>query len=218
MVTDLPKYMSDVLRFSIQENGLYTSLPYLIMWIVSVTTGFLSDWLSVKKYLSITNCRKVFTGVGKLKIPFILRECINLMTNSMYSSAAVFPAFFIIGASYAGCDRVVVVAMFTLAMGFMGTYYPGMKVNPLDLSPNYAATLMALTNGIGACAGIAVPYVVGVMTPNVRTYNCLNLQLNIQFKCFYKSTVFANGMAFGVLDLVWYLFDNHRRLLDMGLG
>ncbi len=23
-------------------------------------------------------------------------------------------------------------------MGFMGTFYPGMKVNPLDLSPNYA--------------------------------------------------------------------------------
>lgn len=25
-------------------------------------------------------------------------------------------------------------------MGFMGTFYPGMKVNPLDLSPNYAGT------------------------------------------------------------------------------
>lgn len=67
MVTDLPKYMSDVLRFSISENGLYTALPYLLMWIVSVTTGFLSDWLTVKKYLNITNCRKVFTGVGKFK-------------------------------------------------------------------------------------------------------------------------------------------------------
>lgn len=65
MVTDLPKYMSDVLRFSIKDNGIYSSLPYLFMWVVSILTGFLSDWLIVKKYLGITNARKVFTGVGK---------------------------------------------------------------------------------------------------------------------------------------------------------
>lgn len=65
MVTDLPKYMADVLRFSISQNGLYSSLPYLLMWIVSISTGFLSDWLIVRNYLSITNARKVFTAVGK---------------------------------------------------------------------------------------------------------------------------------------------------------
>lgn len=41
MVTDLPKYMSDVLHFSIKQNGLYSSLPYFTMWVVSVTTGIL---------------------------------------------------------------------------------------------------------------------------------------------------------------------------------
>lgn len=64
MVTDLPKYMADVLRFSISQNGLYSSLPYLLMWIVSISTGFLSDWLIVRNHLSITNARKVFTAVG----------------------------------------------------------------------------------------------------------------------------------------------------------
>lgn len=67
MVTDLPKYMNDVLRFSLSANGLYSALPYLFMWIVSVSTGFLSDWLIVKNYLNITNARKVFTAVGKFK-------------------------------------------------------------------------------------------------------------------------------------------------------
>lgn len=43
----------------------------------------------------------------------------------------------------------------------------GMKVNPLDLSPNYAGSLMAVTNGIGALTGVAAPYLVGVMTPHV---------------------------------------------------
>lgn len=55
-------------------------------------------------------------------------------------------------------------------MGLMGTFYPGMKVNPLDLSPNYAGSLMAVTNGIGAITGIIAPYVVGIMTPNVSIF------------------------------------------------
>lgn len=56
------------------------------------------------------------------------------MINRLFFIAAVIPAIFIVLASYAGCDRMLVVAWFTLAMGFMGTFYPGMKVNPLDLS------------------------------------------------------------------------------------
>lgn len=56
---------------------------------------------------------------------------------------------------------------FTLAMAFMGTYYPGMKVNCLDLSPNYSGTIMAITNGIGATTGIIAPALVGLLTPNV---------------------------------------------------
>ncbi|XP_035775354.1 putative inorganic phosphate cotransporter isoform X1 [Anopheles albimanus] len=143
MVTDLPKYMSDVLRFSIKDNGLYSSLPYLVMWIVSLSTGVLSDWLITSGRMTITFGRKLFTTI-----------------------ASIGPACFIVGASYAGCEKVIVVMLFTFAMGLMGTFYPGMKVNPLDLSPNYAGTLMAITNGIGAITGIIAPYVVGVMTPN----------------------------------------------------
>lgn len=69
-------------------------------------------------------------------------------------SAGIFPAICIVGASYAGCNRVLVVCLFILTMGFKGNFYPGLKVNSLDLSPNYAGSLMALTNGLGASAGI----------------------------------------------------------------
>lgn len=40
-----------------------------------------------------------------------------------------------------------------------------MKVNGLDLSPNYSGTLMAMVNGIGATTGIVTPYIVAVLTP-----------------------------------------------------
>ena len=59
--------MSDVLRFAIKQNGLYSSLPYACMWVVSIATGFLSDWLITNKHVTITNARKLFTTIGKLK-------------------------------------------------------------------------------------------------------------------------------------------------------
>lgn len=84
-----------------------------------------------------------------------------------YVSAAIMPGIFILGASYGECDRVVVVVMFAVGMGFMGTFYSGLKVNNLDLAPNYAGVIMAFTNGIGGLSGIFSPYLVGVLTPNV---------------------------------------------------
>lgn len=53
-------------------------------------------------------------------------------------------------------------------MGFMGNYYPSMKVNALDLSSNFAGSLIALSNGMGAITGVAAPTFVGIMTPDVR--------------------------------------------------
>lgn len=41
-----------------------------------------------------------------------------------------------------------------------------MKVNGLDLSPNYSGSLMAVVNGIGALSGILTPYIVRALTPN----------------------------------------------------
>ncbi len=71
MVTDLPKYMNDVLKFSIKENGFYNALPFLAMWIIAQLTGFLSDFIISKGYMSITNVRKFFIIFGKKFLRFL---------------------------------------------------------------------------------------------------------------------------------------------------
>ena len=90
-----------------------------------------------------------------------------MLCRSRGFAASVGPAVFIVAASYAGCNRAAAVALFTIAMGTMGSYYCSMKVNALDLSPNYAGTLMAIVNGIGAFSGIITPYLVGALTQDV---------------------------------------------------
>ncbi|XP_034252695.1 putative inorganic phosphate cotransporter [Thrips palmi] len=143
MIADLPKYMKSVMKFRIQENGFLSALPYLAMWLCSLLFGCLADWLIKTDRMSITNTRKLLTTVSSLG-----------------------PAAGIIGASYAGCDRYLVVSLFTLGMASMGAYYSGTRVNALDLSPNYAGTIMALVNAIGALSGIVTPYLIGVLIPN----------------------------------------------------
>lgn len=56
--------------------------------------------------------------------------------------AAIGPGVFLVIASYAGCNRGAVIAMFTIGMGFMGTFYSGIKANSLDIAPNYAGVIM----------------------------------------------------------------------------
>lgn len=85
----------------------------------------------------------------------------------MFIIAAVGPGIFLVAASYAECNRYAVVTLLTIGMGFMGTCFAGLKVNSLDLSPNYAGVLMAFVNGVGGLTGIAGPYVAGLLTPDV---------------------------------------------------
>ncbi|XP_046751152.1 putative inorganic phosphate cotransporter [Diprion similis] len=143
MVTDLPLYMSNVLKFSISSNGFLTALPYVAMWILSNLSSVLADWLIKRGKMSTTNVRKAFTTAG-----------------------SVGPAIFLVAASYAGCDRVLVVTLFVIGMGLMGPFYPGLMVNGVDLSPNFSGTMMAMMTAVGAVDGMLAPYLIGILTPN----------------------------------------------------
>ncbi|XP_044758922.1 putative inorganic phosphate cotransporter isoform X2 [Coccinella septempunctata] len=143
MVTDLPTYLKEVLHFNVKENGLLSSIPYVVMWIVSLVSAYICDKLIASKCMTISFARKFFSTIGSLG-----------------------PAVFLLVASYVGCDRNMAIVMFTIGMGSMGCFYCGMKVNVLDLTTHYAGTVMAIVNGIGALSGILVPYLIAAMTEN----------------------------------------------------
>lgn len=57
--------MNDVLHVSIRDNGIYTSIPWLVRALVAFTSGYWSDWLVSTGRVSITNARKLFVVVCK---------------------------------------------------------------------------------------------------------------------------------------------------------
>lgn len=85
----------------------------------------------------------------------------------------------------------------------MGTFYPGMKVNPLDLSPNYAGSLMAVTNGIGALTGVAAPTFVGYMVGEV----CIGAQIS-----------FISGLKFNSFVMIRNGREHHLKDGDLYFG
>lgn len=81
---------------------------------------------------------------------------------------AVLPAICVVIAGYMGCNQTAATAMFILSMFTMGPFYPGMRVNNMDISKNFAGLVMALENGLGALSFVPAPSIIGVMTPNVK--------------------------------------------------
>lgn len=143
IISDLPKYMSDVLHFSVTENGLLSSVPYLAQWIMSIISSVWADRLINTRTMSVTAVRKIYAIIGTIG-----------------------PGLGVMGASFVGCNKIVATVCFAVGMALMGFCYPSIRVNSLDLSPNYAPTTMALVNGIGCLSGMATPYVAGILTPN----------------------------------------------------
>ncbi|XP_031765380.1 putative inorganic phosphate cotransporter [Galleria mellonella] len=170
MITDLPKYFSDVLKFNIKETGLMSALPYIAMYVCSFIFASICDLCIRKKWHSIGNGRKIYTTL----------------------SSSV-PAVFIILASYSGCNRLEAVILFIASMAFMGGFYSSVKINAMDIAPNYAGTCSAFVNGIAAISGIITPYLVGLLTPD-QTIE----QWRIAFW-----TVFAVLVVTNIVYLIW---------------
>lgn len=78
--------------------------------------------------------------------------------------ASVIPLFCFIGLCYIGCNRGVAVALMTIAVMCIGGMFCGFLSNHIDIAPNFAGTLMAITNTVATIPGILVPMFVGKLT------------------------------------------------------
>lgn len=66
MVSQLPTYMKDVVGVQeVKNNGVYTALPFFAMWIVSIGSGAMCDYVINNNYITVTNARKALTAIGK---------------------------------------------------------------------------------------------------------------------------------------------------------
>lgn len=128
------------------QNGLYCSLPYLLQAMVGTSSGLLSDRLVKSGRVRLTCIRKVANTIGFVG-PAL---CLYLIT--------------LIDRSQLWC-----VVLLIISMGFNGFILAGFNVTHVDMSPNYAGTLMGITNCVANFAGFLAPYTIGVILSAAQT-------------------------------------------------
>ncbi|CAG9812687.1 unnamed protein product [Phaedon cochleariae] len=141
VLIELPLYMKSVLNLKISENAVLTALPFLCMWIFSIVLSKVLDTLREKQLISTTIARKTATGC-----------------------ASIVPMICFIVLSYIGCQKTLAIVLMTVAVMSIGGMYCGFLSNHIDIAPNFAGTLMALTNTVATIPGIIVPVFVGKLT------------------------------------------------------
>ncbi|XP_064642152.1 sialin-like [Lineus longissimus] len=141
MMTSLPTYMKDVLKFDMKQNGLFSALPYLGMFCASIIGGPTVDWIRSKGFTT--------TGV---------RKCVQ-------SIAFFVPAVFIIAASFLNCtQRYLAVAFLVISVTMTSMSRCGYIVNHVDIAPRYAGILFGITNTFATLPGMLAPIAIGQLT------------------------------------------------------
>lgn len=69
--------------------------------------------------------------------------------------------------SYA--DKIEAVVLMTIAITFIGGMYSGFLANHIDIAPNFAGTLVAITNAVATIPGIVIPTLIGILIPSSST-------------------------------------------------
>ena len=111
LLTQMPIYLKRVLKFSIQDSGILSALPYVCLVFIIQFSGRLADYLRKGGHLSTVSVRKCFNTIGFL-------------------SQAIFLA--VVGYT---TDKNIAIFGFTFAVGIGGFVWSGYGVNHLDIAP-----------------------------------------------------------------------------------
>jgi len=78
---------------------------------------------------------------------------------------------FLIGLSYLDCTQTALaVVLLLLAVSMSGATYSGHFVNHMDIAPQYAGTIVGISNCIGSISGSIAPYVASKVTESVSEF------------------------------------------------
>ncbi|ESO94691.1 hypothetical protein LOTGIDRAFT_54049, partial [Lottia gigantea] len=178
LLTNIPTYMKEVLKFDIASNGLFSALPYIAFWLCINVSGFLADFVRRKGYLNTTWTRKLFDSGGK-----------------------IVPALMLIALGYIDCTQpYIAVILLILGVALTGPQYSGFTVNHVDLAPAYAGILYGFSNSVAAITGFLSPLVVGAITSKGQSRSDWQIVFYVAAGIYIFGAVFYMLFASGELQ------------------
>merc|ERR1719229_1187069 len=139
LLTSLPMFMRDVLKYDLDTSGILAAFPYILMAIVVQVSGYIADTFRADGKMTTTHIRKMFTCgayVGQAVFMLLTALIMRRGTSTVFLS---------------------------LALGLGGLSWAGFGVNHLDIAPLYAPILMGISNTVGTLPGIMSPTLTGIL-------------------------------------------------------
>ncbi|GAB1294473.1 Sialin [Apodemus speciosus] len=228
LLTLLPTYMKEILRFNVQENGFLSALPYFGCWLCMILCGQAADYLRVKWNFSTLSVRRIFTLVVEAARATQKNDplpcshvdpdfgshnhnCLDLhlhgIRHLLASTGMVGPAVFLVAAGFIGCNYSLAVVFLTISTTLGGFASSGFSINHLDIAPSYAGILLGITNTFATIPGMIGPIIAKSLTPDNtirewQTVFCIAAAINVFGAIFF--TMFAKGEV-----QKWALSDHH---------
>jgi len=141
MQTELPTYLSGVLKLDMKSNAVFSALPFLLMWVMCYVYLIIADVLLRKKWMSLTTLRKTYTSIA------------------LWAPASIMLSLVIVGEG----QKTLVLVLVTLSVGVSSAATIGSELNTIDLSPNHAGILAGLMSSFTNLMALLTPLVVGVL-------------------------------------------------------
>ena len=138
-MTSIPIYMANQLNTGVIKVGWYTAIPMACRFVGAYLSAKFAHWLMESRGLKTLAIRRLFN---------IISQCVP---------AICFTAIILSGSHVEG-------VMMALSIGFFfnGAITCSHVESPLDLAPNFAATLMGLSNTLaGGLTSFIVPFGLG---------------------------------------------------------
>ncbi|KAH8336844.1 putative inorganic phosphate cotransporter [Drosophila kikkawai] len=180
LLTQIPSYMKSIYHVDIKSSALLSSLPYLVMLLLSFFFVWLSKVLQRKEGLSLSFNRKLFNSIGHW-IPMCSLIALGYVPQE---------------------DAPLAVALLTLTVGISAATYLGFQVNHIDLSPNYAGTLMGLTNGAANVMSAIAPLIVGLIVQDKESVGDWRLVFFLAAAFYFVGNLLF--VIFGRTEVQWW--------------
>ncbi|KAH9374086.1 hypothetical protein HPB48_005355 [Haemaphysalis longicornis] len=124
-LTEMPTYLTSVLRYSLGANGLLSAVPYILGAVLCCVASLVSDVFRKRGTMTITNNRKLFNSLG-----------------------VMVPGLFLLLVPLAGCNGFWNMVVLAVAGGFHGMGHSGFMAAFVDLAPDFAGSAVGIITGL----------------------------------------------------------------------
>lgn len=137
LLTQLPMYMRDILKYDLTKSGILSAVPYIVQTILIFITGYFADWLLVKKILTVTQVRKYFNNTALLgQMTFLLIAA--FLTNT-----------------------TAIIVCISLSVGLGALAMSGYLPNTIDIAPQFGSIILGISNTFATIPGLVSPVLSG---------------------------------------------------------